>query len=479
MKTALIQTSTLEQFLTREIRQNVVDKIKKNIAENGFLMGHNLTVVGKKVVDGNHRLAAALESNISEVPCIVYDEDEVNAYKLAEQLNSSNDTYAKQDLFDVLFKIEKLKDEGKTNVGIADVLGWSESAIKNHSALLSKVTPILEIAKSRQIGRVTYSVTPVAFDFTEYWFRTSGLYDLNEEFQLLFFEKFKADGFNWNKSKVQQTTAKYKLWQDMIVAANSALESPQGIINLVKSGTFTTMEQLNARIAEIQKKAKNKLICGDAALELAKLDDGSVDVVITDPPYGVDYSSNRSKFTDHVAKESITNDTEEAFSLLNDVCDVLSSKTKPDAHLYFFTSWKVYPKFESIVSKYFNIKNMIVWDKGNHSMGDLAGTWGNRHELIIFATKGNRNINARKADILAVSRTSTQNAIHPTQKPESLIRELLQVSSIIGDTVCDPFMGSGSTIKAVKEHGNQLNYIGIEIDRERFEKAKSYIGGGE
>jgi len=479
MKTALLKTNQLEQFLTRELRQNVIDEIKKSISENGFLMGHNLTVVGNKVIDGNHRLSAAQESDISELPCIIYEEDEVNAYKLAEQLNSSNDTYAKQDLFDVLFKIGKLKDEGKTNVEIADLLGWNESAIKNHSALLSKVTPILNIAKTHQKGRVTNEVTYETYNFTEGWFRTSGLYDLSEEFQLLFFEKFKADSFTWNKGKVQQITAKYKLWQDMIVSSTSAFENPQDVINLIKSGTFTTMDQLNTRIAEIQKKAKNKLLCGDAVLELAKLDDGIIDVVITDAPYGVDYSSNRSKFTEHVAKEGIANDTEEAFILLDNVCEVLSTKTKSDTHLYFFTSWKVYAQFESIISKHFDIKNVIVWDKGNHSMGDLTGAWGNRHELIIFATKGNRNINKRKADILAVPRISTQNAIHPTQKPEALIKELLEVSAIIGDTVCDPFMGSGSTIKAIKEYSNQINYIGIEIDKERFEKAKAYIGGGE
>jgi len=76
-----------------------------------------------------------------------------------------------------------------------------------------------------------------------------------------------------------------------------------------------------------------------------------------------------------------------------------------------------------------------------------------------------------------VKRVPAQQMIHPTQKPEAVITELLEASAQPHDTVCDPFMGSGSTIKAVKEFGLDLKYIGIELDRERFDKAAAYIGG--
>ena len=73
---------------------------------------------------------------------------------------------------------------------------------------------------------------------------------------------------------------------------------------------------------------------------------------------------------------------------------------------------------------------------------------------------------------------STTRAIHPTQKPEDVIKVMLEASAHSQDTVIDPFMGSGSTIKAVKDYGN-LNYIGIELDKERYDKAISYIGGDD
>ena len=65
MRTAILRADTLGQFLTREIRRNVVDTIKESIAANGFLMERLLTVVGNDVVDGNHRLVAALESGVT------------------------------------------------------------------------------------------------------------------------------------------------------------------------------------------------------------------------------------------------------------------------------------------------------------------------------------------------------------------------------------------------------------------------------
>ena len=479
MRTAILKTKELEQYLTREIRDNVVEELKKSISENGFLMGHNLTVVGNKIIDGNHRHKAASEAGITELPCVVYDEGEINAYDMSERLNAGNDTYAKKDLFDMLYKIQKMKDEGLTQREISEILRWGKDNTSRYSILVEKISPkFLEKSKTVQINRCeTDSPRGEKFDFTEGWFRDSGLYGLDEEYQLLFFEKFKGDKFNWSKQKVQQMTAQYKLWQEMTAIAEDRLVDSAEIIKLIKKGTFSTMERLNAKIAEILKEQKNRLICGSAEIELAGLDDGSINVVITDPPYGIDYASNRSKYAEHVAKEAIENDDETAFGLLDKVCGLLLAKTAEDAHLYFFASWKVYPRFEAIISRYFDVKNMIVWDKCNHSMGDLTGAWGNRHELIIFAAKGDRSVNARKGDIIAAPRVSSQTAIHTTQKPEALIKELLTVSAMVGDTVCDPFMGSGSTVRAVKEYDGRLNYIGIEIDRERYEKAKTYIGG--
>lgn len=216
------------------------------------------------------------------------------------------------------------------------------------------------------------------------------------------------------------------------------------------------------------------LILGDAINGLQKIPDNSIDCVVTDPPYGIDYQSNRREVKEQL--DRIQNDKAEAFSLLDDVCRNLLPKVKINSHLYFFTSWKVYSKFENIISKYFEIKNMIVWDKGNHGAGDLEGNFGERHELIIFATKGRRILNgSRPENILFFSKV--QNLNHPTEKPIGLLENLISLSTDENEVVCDPFMGSGTTCLAAKNIGRK--YIGIEIDENWYKLAQSYICGNQ
>ena len=92
----------------------------------------------------------------------------------------------------------------------------SKNNISNYYQLLDKSTTILDLCKTFQIGRVDEKSTSGVFNFTERWFRDSGLYELNQEFQEQLINGFITDKFNWNKSKVQATSNKYKMYQDMI-----------------------------------------------------------------------------------------------------------------------------------------------------------------------------------------------------------------------------------------------------------------------
>ena len=216
---------------------------------------------------------------------------------------------------------------------------------------------------------------------------------------------------------------------------------------------------------------------GDCLDVLEEIDDNSIDVVITDPPYGINYKSNRSELSNSITKRGLLNDIQEdAFNLLDSVCKLLLDKTSDNAHLYFFCSWSVFVEFKTIISKYFTVKTPIVWDKGNKGSGDLITDWGNQTELIIYCIKGKKKINYRKGNVLNVPKLHTSKMIHPTQKPTELITELLEVSANDTDTVLDPFMGSGSTIKACMQ--KDINSIGIELDKKMFLLANKYINEG-
>lgn len=478
----ILPVHELNYFLIRDIRESVIIELKERIKE-GYNPARPLTVVEKDnkyyVVDGNHRLKVLNDLGIEEITCVIHKEED--PYTLAVKGNEDENTYSPMDLFDWIELIGRMMDEGLTQKEIGNKIGWSHQKVSQINNITNNSTHILEKIKLHQVGRVDKDSTLVEFNFTEGWFRESGLYKLSDIYQEKLINDFIADKCSWNNNKVKSESAKYRLWQEFINTAKNKLVNQNDlkeVINLIESGTFRNEQQLLNKINDFNSKAENKLINGDCLIEMEKLEDNSIDLIITDPPYGIDYSSNRSQFNNHITKEKIANDSdlEQALKLTDDALEILNRKTKDDAHIYLFTGWRVYPDFLKVVEKYFNIKNLIIWDKGNHGTGDLEGTWGNRYEMIIFASKGNRKISTRKADILQVGKVSSSEMIHPTQKPTELIKQILEVSAHKKDTVIDPFMGSGSTIKAIKEYGD-INYIGIELDRERFDKATTFIGG--
>ena len=228
--------------------------------------------------------------------------------------------------------------------------------------------------------------------------------------------------------------------------------------------------------ARIETKINENIKQGNSLEILETLEDGCIDIVLTDPPYGIDYVSNRSIDENAITKRGLLNDgKDEAFDLLDKTCEILQRKTAVNSHLYFFCSWSVFSKFEAIISKYFTIKTPIVWDKGNKGSGDLDNDWGNQTEIIIYCVKGKKLVNNRRGNLISVARLHTSKMIHPTQKPNELIKQILEVSATKGDFVVDPFMGSGSTIKVCNEMN--LKSLGIELDKEMFNIANNYING--
>jgi site-specific DNA-methyltransferase (adenine-specific) len=104
-------------------------------------------------------------------------------------------------------------------------------------------------------------------------------------------------------------------------------------------------------------------------------------------------------------------------------------------------------------------------------MGDL-GVFGTQTEFILYLHKGRRNINGnRDSNIVKCNRTD--NNIHPTEKPVDLLEYLVSKITDEGDTVIDPFMGSGSCGVACK-HINR-NFIGVELDNDYYSDTKKRL----
>lgn len=199
-----------------------------------------------------------------------------------------------------------------------------------------------------------------------------------------------------------------------------------------------------------------------------------VDCVITDPPYLINYKTNHRKDKDHKFCRAIENDNNP--QLIKDLMPLLYDVMKDDTPLYIFCGSDYIDFFLQEVKQYFTVKNVIVWDKGNHTAGDLEAQYGKRYEFIIYANKGRAlfNENAKRdVDIWRVRRITGNEQIHQNQKPVDLIAKMINIHSKEGDLICDPFMGSGTS--AVACHKLKRSYIGFELDKEYFDLANERI----
>jgi site-specific DNA-methyltransferase (adenine-specific) len=220
-----------------------------------------------------------------------------------------------------------------------------------------------------------------------------------------------------------------------------------------------------------------KLYQGDC-LELMKdLPDGSIDLVLTDPPYLINYKTNRRKDKTHRFCKPIINDNND--QLIIDFIYESYRVLKDNTAFYCFCSPDTVEFFKySIQQAGFKIKNIIVWVKNNWTAGDLKAQYGKQYELIIYANKGRRELNGKRiSDVWYFDRVAGKKQLHQNQKPLELIQQIIEKSSKENDLVLDPFMGSGST--GVACINTNRNFIGIEKDETYFKIAKKRIDEAE
>ena len=182
--------------------------------------------------------------------------------------------------------------------------------------------------------------------------------------------------------------------------------------------------------------------CRDILPQLEK-----VDLVLTDPPYGISYSSQ------HIGVSTM------AEWMDSEICGD-SDVTLRDHVLSRYSEWACFGSYKATIPN--NIKGLLIWDKGPASgMGDLSFPWKVSFEYIFIAGKcwsGSRDEGVIKGHTI-VTRLS-MGRTHPNEKPVSLLSYLISKHS--GNIILDPFMGSGTTLVAAQSLGRKA--IGIEIE---------------
>ena len=202
-------------------------------------------------------------------------------------------------------------------------------------------------------------------------------------------------------------------------------------------------------------------------LELMKdIPDESIDMILTDPPYGMAFQSGYRT----IRYEKIKGD--QSLNWLDDFVDEIFRVSKNNTAHYMFCSFHHIDVFKQAIQKKFKVKNIITWVKNNTPMGDLKGSFASKTEFIIFFQKGRRLINGKRdSNVFEYDRTG--NKFHPTQKPVDMTEHMLSKFSDEGNVILDPFMGSGTT--GVACVNTNRNFIGYELDQDYFDIATKRI----
>lgn len=223
-----------------------------------------------------------------------------------------------------------------------------------------------------------------------------------------------------------------------------------------------------------------ELHLGDCLEILPALADGSVDAVITDPPYcsgGRQQASCRNIISksdkdvrppdEWFLADNMGTDTYVRF--MRQVARCCLDVAKMGAHGYVFTDWRQYTNLVTAwESVGWTLRSVIVWDKNRG--GAMGSFWRSNHEWVCVFAKGQPAALPHGGFFNTWRGSKPQGGTHPTEKPIELLKYLVMA---VRGVVIDPFMGSGTTGVACCK--TDRNFIGVEIDPTYYAIAEKRI----
>lgn len=211
----------------------------------------------------------------------------------------------------------------------------------------------------------------------------------------------------------------------------------------------------------------NYIECGDCLELMRQIPDESIDLIVTDPPYVIEFGGAGGIYRTG-DKEYI----EELRCMMNgfseDVLDEMCRVMKK-INIYLFCSQKqIIPLLDYFVKKKKCNYNIISWHKSNPIPACGNKYLTDTEYILFFRERGVRvygTFNTKHTYyVTPINQSDKKKYKHPTCKPEMIVENLIINSSNEGDVVLDPFVGSGTTAYCAKMHNRQ--YIGFDISKD-------------
>jgi site-specific DNA-methyltransferase (adenine-specific) len=493
------------------LRDDVVDAIAVELAERGNMESrHAITVrpIGDdyEILSGHHRHAAAVKAGLVAVPGWVVEMDDDTAYMA---LATSNNQGELAPLEIGLHALECVGRDDKRGRGKKGGLAEHAAKIGKSKQYLSQLVAAAEVAKvSSQLDTLLDKAQHLhaihaedrrdlwpalvsallssgwSVADTEHWVGKVGEFSVPEACQewlplVPVVERFLAtkefspqtvrkladerdsimEVIDNNREKIADAGQDADAWRD---------EVERWLVSNMGQASWDVRELVAYRILieqRLNKCGPDQWLHGNWRDHVGSIKDSSVAVLLTDPPYGMGYQSDyrldRTKGRKH---ERIENDGKgEGPVELAECVAAFVPKLVKDAHVFVFTNWRNEDSMRTaLVDAGLTVRGSLVWVKNNTGMGDPKTTFAPKHERIIHAVKGSPILFAREADVLEFDRVNTDR--HPTEKPVDLLARLIEITSVEGQRIADPFGGVGSTCEAAESLGR--NYWGCEINED-------------
>ena len=211
------------------------------------------------------------------------------------------------------------------------------------------------------------------------------------------------------------------------------------------------------------------LVCGDCTdttIVNSTVGKRKISLILTDPPYGIAYVEGKEGFrtakTVHAAikNDHLQSDDEYRMFTRRWIEAVKPFLQRKNA-LYIFNSDRmVFPLRDGMQDSGCHFAQLLVWVKTQAIVWRLD--YFPQHELVAYGWIGVHEFRRSKDKSVIVYPKPSKSVLHPTMKPVGLLRQLILNSSRIGDTVYEPFAGSGSTLIACEQ--TKRRCVAIELD---------------
>jgi site-specific DNA-methyltransferase (adenine-specific) len=503
------------------LRQDVVDAIAAGIEDaKSIEPRHAITVrpAGDQyeIISGHHRHAAAVKCELESVPCWVVEMDDDTAYMALATSNNQGELAALEIGLHALFSIATQKGGSGKKGGIrayARSIGKDAANVSRYRDGAEVFVTVRNCCNDTTVLRekaqhlhAIHSAEPLLWPVivphmlkgwsvadTEHWVSKVNEFQEPEKCSLWLplagiVERF-LDAKEFSAQTVRKLAEERNAIMDLIhehreeiersgqLAAGWMDEVERWLIDNQGGKSWDVRQIIGYRLEieeRIRKSGPNQWLHGNWRDHVDSVIDGSVSVLLTDPPYGMGYQSDRRvdrrKERRH---DKIENDgAGQGPAEVAEFVSAFMPKLTADAHVFVFTNWRNEEAMRAaLVGAGLAIRGSLVWVKNAAGMGDPSTTFAPKHERIIHAVKGSPILFTREADVMEFDRVNADR--HPTEKPVDLLCHILKAVSVEGQRVADPFGGVGSTCEAARSIGR--HYWACEINEDYWKAGCSRL----